>query len=225
MNTNLSRLVSREPLAYITGIQSFFGLEFNVTSHVLIPRPETEILVEQAIQAADLFQRPLAIADVGTGSGCISIALAKSLSSARIIATDISFDALQIAKKNIQYHLVENHIQLVQINLLKGIQKKFHVICANLPYIPTGKLSKLSVLNHEPRLALDGGKDGLIFIKQLFQGVQGKLHVGGVVIIEIEHTQESRIINLCKQLLPPASCTILNDLSGLQRVAVIRMDG
>jgi release factor glutamine methyltransferase len=225
LDTNLSRLVSREPLAYITGKQSFFGLEFNVTSNVLIPRPETEILVEQAIQAAELFQRPLAIADVGTGSGCISISLAKSLSSIRIIATDISSNALRIAKENIHCHQVENHIHLVQGNLLTGIQKKFHIICANLPYVPTGKLSKLSVLNHEPRLALDGGKDGLIFIRQLFQGIQGKLHAEGVVIIEIEHTQESIIINICKQLLPSASCTIVNDLAGLPRVAVIRMDG
>jgi release factor glutamine methyltransferase len=225
LNTSLSRLVSREPLAYITGKQSFFGLEFNVTLNVLIPRPETEILVEQAIQAAELFSRPLAIADVGTGSGCISISLAKSLSNVWIIATDISSNALRIAKENIHYHHVENHIRLVQVNLLIGIQKKFHIICANLPYIPTEKLNELSLLNHEPRLALDGGKDGLIFIRQLFQGIQGKLHAGGVVIIEIEHTQESRIINICKQLLPSASCTIVNDLAELPRVAVIRMDG
>jgi len=226
LNIYLSRLVSREPLAYITGTQSFFGLEFNVTPHVLIPRPETELLVEQVIQAADLFQHPLAIADVGTGSGCISISLAKSLSSStRIIATDISFDALRIAKENIQYHQVENHMHLVQANLLAGIQTKFHIICANLPYIPTGKLSELSILNYEPRIALDGGKDGLFFIRQLFQGIQVKLHAGGIVIIEIEHTQESRIINICKQLLPSASCTILNDLAGLPRAAVIRMDG
>jgi release factor glutamine methyltransferase len=225
LNTYLSRLVSREPLAYITGIQSFFGLEFNVTPHVLIPRPATELLVEQAIQAAGLFQRPFSIADVGTGSGCISISLAKSLSSAQIIATDISFNALRIAKENIQYHQVEKHIHLVQASLLAGIQTKFHIICANLPYIPTGKLSELPILNYEPRIALDGGKDGLIFIRQLFQGIQVKLHAGGVVIIEIEHTQESRIINICKQLLPSASCTILNDLAGLPRAAVIRMDG
>ena len=225
LNTYLSRLVSREPLAYITGIQSFFGLEFNVTPHVLIPRPETELLVEQAIQAANLFQRPIAIADVGTGSGCISIALAKSLSSTRIIATDISFNTLQVAKKNIQYHQVENHIHLIQANLLTGIQTKFHIICANLPYIPTGKLSELPVLNYEPRLALDGGKDGLIFIRQLFQGIQGKLHARGVVIIEIEHTQESKIFNICKQLLPSASCTILKDLVGLPRAAAIKMNG
>lgn len=225
LNTYLSRLANREPLAYITGIQSFFGLEFNVTPHVLIPRPETEILVEQAIQAADLFQHSLVIADVGTGSGCISISLAKSFSGARIIATDKSFNALRIAKENIQYHQVEKHIHLVQANLLTGIQTKFHIICANLPYIPTGKLSDLSIFNYEPRLALDGGKDGLIFIRQLFQGIQVKLHAGGVIIIEIEHTQESKILNICRQLLPSASCTILSDLAGLPRVAVIRLDG
>jgi release factor glutamine methyltransferase len=225
LNTYLSRFVSREPLAYITGIQSFFGLEFNVTPNVLIPRPETELLVEQAIQAADLFQHPIVIADVGTGSGCISITLAKSLSRARIIATDISFNALRVAKKNIQYHQVENHIHLIQANLLSGIQTKFHIICANLPYIPTGKLSELSVLNYEPRLALDGGKDGLIFIRRLFQGIHGKLHAGGVIIIEIEYSQELKFLNICKQLLPSASCTILNDLAGFPRTAVIKING
>jgi len=225
LNTYLSRLVSREPLAYITGIQFFFGLEFNVTPYVLIPRPETEILVEQAIQASRQFQRPLAIADVGTGSGCISITLAKSLSSTRIIATDISFDALRIAKSNIQRHKAGNYVHLVQANLLNGIYTKFHIICANLPYIPTEKLSKLSVLKYEPRIALDGGKDGLVFIKQLLQGIQGKLYAGGVVIIEIENTQVSKFLIICKEILPSASCTIINDLAGLPRVAVIKIDG
>jgi len=225
LKINLSRLLSREPLAYITGIQSFFGLDFNVSPHVLIPRPETELLVEQAIQAADLFQYPLTIADVGTGSGCISITLGKSLPSARFIATDISFNALQVAKENIKRHQVENRIHLVQANLLAGIQTKFHIICANLPYIPTEKLSDLTVLNNEPSLALDGGEDGLSFIKLLFQGIQVKLHAGGVIIIEIEHTQKLRILKICKQFLPSASCTILNDLAGFPRTVVIKIDG
>ena len=224
LNICLSRLLSREPLAYITGLQSFFGLEFNVTPHVLIPRPETELLVEKAIQAAGQFQRGLTIADVGTGSGCISITLAKSVSSARIIATDISFHALQVARVNIQQHHLDRRVQLVQTDLLDGICTKFHIICANLPYIPTGKLSKLPILNYEPHLALDGGKDGLTFIRQLFQGIHEKLHAGGMIIIEIEYTQNLRILDMCKQLLPSASCTILDDLAGLPRAAIIKMD-
>jgi len=217
--------VSGAPLAYITGVQSFFGLEFNVSPHVLIPRPETEVLVEQAIQVAGLFQCRLTIADVGTGSGCISIALAKSLSSARIIATDVSTYALQVAQKNIRRHRVENNIRLVQTNLLNSIQEKFHIVLANLPYIPTIKLNKLPVLNYEPRLALDGGKDGLILIKQLIQGIHGKLQAKSVIILEIEHTQTSGITKTCKQLFPSASCTIIEDLTGFPRVAVIKMDG
>lgn len=217
--------MSGEPLAYITGIQSFFGLEFIVSPHVLIPRPETELLVEQAIQAAGLFQHRLMIADVGTGSGCISITLAKSLSSARIIATDVSSYALQVAQKNIRRHQVENTIHLVQANLLNSIQEKFHIILANLPYIPKKKLSELAVLNYEPRLALDGGKDGLVLIKQLIQNIHRKLHAQGVIILEIEHTQVSGIIEVCKQFLPSASCTIINDLAGFPRTAVIKTDG
>lgn len=96
---------------------------------------------------------------------------------------------------------------------------------ANLPYIPTKKLSKLAILNYEPRLALDGGKDGLVFIKQLIQGIHMKLHAKSVIILEIEHTQESGIIKICKQLLPSASCTIINDLAGLPRIAIIKTDG
>ena len=147
------------------------------------------------------------------------------MSSARIIATDVSFNSLQVAQKNIRHHQVENNIRLVQTNLLNSIQEKFHIILANLPYIPTKKLSKLAVLNYEPRLALDGGKDGLVFIKQLIQGIHRKLHAKSVIILEIEHTQESEIIKICKQLLPSASCPIINDLAGLPRIAIIKTDG
>ncbi len=147
------------------------------------------------------------------------------MSSARIIATDVSFYSLQVAQENIRHHQVEKNIRLVQTNLLNSIQEKFHIILANLPYIPTKKLSKLAILNYEPRLALDGGKDGLVFIKQLIQGIHMKLHAKSVIILEIEHTQESGIIKICKQLLPSASCTIINDLAGLPRIAIIKTDG
>ena len=151
--------------------------------------------------------------------------IGKVIINARIIATDISSYALQVAQKNIRHHQVEHNIRLVQTNLLKSIQEKFHIILANLPYIPTKKLSKLAVLNYEPRLALDGGKDGLVFIKKLIHGIHRKLHAKSVIILEIEHTQTSGIIKICKQLLPSASCTIINDLAGLPRTAVIKMDG
>jgi len=224
LNKNLSRLIAGEPLAYITGIRSFFGLEFEVSSNVLIPRPETELLVEQAIQAAGLFEHPIKIADVGTGCGCVSISLAKSISNAHIIATDISFKALMVSSKNIRNHHASNHIHLVQTNLLDCIFSKFHMICANLPYIPTSKLNYLSIQNYEPRGALNGGKDGMFFIKQLLRGIHKKLYPKGLIIIEIESTQKSGMLKICNQTLPSASCTIINDLAGLPRIAVIRME-
>ena len=224
LKSHQSRLISGEPLAYITGIRSFFGYDFEISPDVLIPRPETELLVEQAIQAAELFEHPLSIADVGTGSGCVSISLAKSFSDARILATDNSLKALQIASKNIYKHNVENRIHLVQSNVLDCIDAKFHIICANLPYIPTKKLDSLSITNFEPRNALNGGKDGLIFIKQLFQEIDEKLHPKGMIIIEIESTQKSEISNICNQSLPSASCKIIYDLAGLPRTAVIRIE-
>lgn len=160
---------------------------------------------------------------MGTGCGCVSISLAKSLSDAQIIATDISLKALLVTLKNIYNHHVENHIRLVQTNLLDCIFSKFHIICANLPYVPTSKLSDMSITNYEPRSALDGGKDGLFFLRQLFHRIHEKLHPKGMVIIEIESTQVSGAVNIFNQSLPSASCTILNDLAGLPRTAVIRM--
>jgi len=143
----------------------------------------------------------------------------------RIIATDVSIYALKIAQINIRRHQVGNNIHLVQTNLLSSIQARFDIICANLPYIPTKKLSELAVLNYEPRLALDGGKDGLVFIRQLIQESHEKLNTKGVIILEIEHTQVLGILKICKQFFPSASCTIINDLAKLPRIAVIRTDG
>ena len=224
LNSHLARLKSGEPLAYITGLRSFFGLDFIVTPEVLIPRPETELLVEQAILSSQDLDYPLSIADVGTGSGCVAISLTKSIPRVQLIATDISFQALLIAKMNIQLHKTKNFISLVQANLLEGIDKKFHVICGNLPYIPSKKLKNLSVVNYEPRISLDGGKNGLYFICQLLKDIQKKLHDGGKLILEIESGQRSDILKICEKYLPSASCRIIEDLAGLPRVAVIKFN-
>jgi release factor glutamine methyltransferase len=142
----------------------------------------------------------------------------------QIIATDISLKALMVALKNINNHHFGNTIRLVQTYLLDCVFSKFHIICANLPYVPSSKLCDLSITNYEPRGAIDGGKDGLFFIRQLFHGIQEKLHPKGMIIIEIESTQESGVVNIFNQSLPSASYTILNDFAGHPRTVVIRMD-
>jgi release factor glutamine methyltransferase len=221
LNENLSRLLSGEPLAYITGKQPFFGYEFWVDSNVLIPRPETELLVEEAIRKSRTLQGPLMIADVGTGCGCIAVSLAKSLPKTKICATDISYNALQVAKRNIQDNQVESQILLCQTFLLDGIKNKFDLICANLPYIPTITLNDLPILYFEPRLALDGGDDGFALIRRLLECIKDKIQSNGIILLEIEHSQNNFVLDFCKIFFPSASCTISNDLAGLPRLAII----
>lgn len=223
LDANLARLLSGEPLAYITCKQSFFGLEFWINSDVLIPRPETELLVEEAIRKSHELLGPLMIADVGTGSGCIAVSLAKSLPKTKICATDISYKALQVAKRNIQDNQVESQILLCQTFLLNGIENKFDLICANLPYIPTNTLNGLPILKFEPRLALDGGNDGCTLIKYLLGNIEEKIQPNGIILLEIEHTQNNKVLDLCNNFFPSATCAISNDLAGLPRLAIINL--
>jgi len=221
LSSYLARLVNGEPLAYITNKRYFFGLEFFINPHVLIPRPETEMMVEKAIELASLNDQEIKIADVGTGSGCIAVALAKSLPHAQITATDVSFPALMIAKQNLNYHNLNAQIQLVQSDLLFGIRDTFHIICANLPYIPTGILQTLDVHHFEPNLALDGGNDGLDYIHLFLANCQQWLCTNGVIFLEIECSQNSSIQELIRRFIPAASFTINTDLAGHPRLAVI----
>lgn len=223
LNKNLARLLSGEPLAYITGKQSFFGLEFKVNPDVLIPRPETELLVEEGIRKLNSLQRPLVVTDVGTGSGCIAISLAKSLPRSKIYATDISYKALLVAKRNIQDNQVEKQIFLCQTFLLDGIANKFDLICANLPYIPTKTLNDLPIIKFEPRLALDGGDNGFALIRRLLESIKKKIQPDGIILLEIEHTQKVLVLDYYRIFFPSASCTISNDLAGLPRLAIINL--
>jgi release factor glutamine methyltransferase len=223
LNSSLSRLLSGEPLAYIVGSQSFFGVDFLVNPDVLIPRPETELLVEEAIRTTKSYgpNYKTLIADVGTGSGCIAVTLARQISNCEVIATDISFRALTIAKINLQKNEIEKQVHLTQTSLLKGIKTRFDLICANLPYIPTNTLKKLSDLKYEPNLALDGGPDGLKLIHFLLENVKNKIQPNGTILLEIESTQKQSILNTCNKLFPKARSTVLNDLAGHPRLAII----
>ena len=186
----LIRRLRREPVAYITGRQEFWSLDFRVTPEVLIPRPETERLVEISLDCAGAFDSDLAlrILDLGTGSGAIAVSLAKELPRAQVVAIDVSLPALEIARHNAARHRVADRIQFLASNFFDSIrEREFHLIVANPPYIRRGELLFLApeVSQWEPRTALDGGHDGLDSYRGIVARAFGHLLPGGALIMEI----------------------------------------
>jgi len=218
----LARLIGGEPLAYIAGTQAFYGRDFYVNPTVLIPRPETELLVDFACEAARQIPSPLRIADVGTGSGCIAVSLAKEISNAQIVASDVSYHALQAASRNATLHGVKGRVRLLQCNLLDAVNARFDIICANLPYIPHNTMADLAVLRHEPELALDGGPDGLRLIQPLLVDLARICKRHCAVLFEIEETLGEAFLSLSRSLYPQASIKIEYDLAGKERVGIIQ---
>jgi len=208
------------PLPYLLGEWEFYGRRFKVTPEVLIPRPETELLVDLAIQFGKE-KESLSIIDIGTGSGIIAVSLASVFSNAKVVATDISMDALKIAKGNAQIHHVDQ-VKFIQSDLLTPINGEFDLICANLPYIPSQNLNNLPVAKWEPRVALDGGMSGLELIEKLLMQTRTKLARGGTALLEIESTLGEQNLNLARKILPRADLHIHQDLSGKDRVLEIQ---
>jgi release factor glutamine methyltransferase len=218
----LSRLQSGEPLPYVLGHWEFFGLDFWVTPATLIPRPETELLVEQAIQwLHDHLERRFAV-DVGTGTGCIAVSLAVHLPDIHLLACDLSLHTLRVARRNIDRHAVQDRVACVQADLLPGAGRKIDLICANLPYIPSAALSSLRVARQEPSLALDGGLDGLDQIRRLLQAAPGVLAADGLILLEIEATQGVAALELARLAFAHASVELVQDLAGRDRLICIR---
>ncbi len=193
----LARRESREPFQYITGKQEFWGLEFDVRPGVLIPRPETEILVEAAI--AQLGKtKTRQFVEVGAGSGCISVSVLNSVRDATGIATDISDEALAIARRNAERHGVGERLELRHASLLDGIAGSVPLVISNPPYIPDSDLLGLQpeVRDHEPNLALAGGPDGLDLIRHLISGSGHILTPGGVLMMEIGAGQAAAVAGI-----------------------------
>ena len=211
----IERARSGEPVAYITGQREFYGLDFYVDPRVLIPRPETELLVEKTISLAG--GRPSTIADVGTGSGAIAISLAINLPQARIYATDISAEALEVARSNCQRHGVTDRICLLKGDMLGPLPEPVDFIVANLPYVREAD-TRSPPLYHEPRLALDAGKEGLACIERLCQVAAGKLRSGGHLLMEIGQGQARAVKTLAGRHLPQAYLEITPDLHGIPRL-------
>jgi release factor glutamine methyltransferase len=217
-----ARLEAGEPLPYLLGHWEFFGLDFTVTPSVLIPRPETELLVEQA--QAWLRSHPLrrSAADVGTGSGCIAISLAVNLPGLRVVASDLSWQALQVARHNARRHDVTGQVEFVQSDLIPAAGNVFDLICANLPYIPSQTLASLKVQRWEPRQALDSGPQGVDWIQRLLQDAPRRLAPGGLLLLEIEATQGALVHSMARQAFPQAQVRVLPDLASRDRLVVVQ---
>ena len=220
------RLVERrlggEPTAYITGRREFYGLSFSVDSSVLVPRPESELLVAEALQIAR--SRPVTrVAEIGTGCGAIAIILALSLPEARIYATDISAPALKVARLNCQNHGVADRICLLAGDMLDPLPEPVDLIVANLPYVPELEVFRLGLADFEPLLALDGGRDGLEKIGRLCRGVGDRLRPGGFLLLEVGQGQGRAVTALLRHLFPSAGIEVIPDLAGIDRVMVLSL--
>jgi len=227
LQTTVNQLLAGEPLPYILGHWEFYGLDFFVTPDVLIPRPETELLVENALRHAALKKAPTQILDVATGSGCIAIALAVQLPGVVITATDISPAVLDVARANVEKYQVADRLQFIQADLLDfepsdDNLQPIDILTANLPYIPTGTLRRLDVYGKEPTLALDGGQDGLDLIKRLLENAGPILAEEGVILLEIEATQGKSAAALARINFPDAEISVQPDLAGHDRLLIIQ---
>ena len=221
----ITRLEASEPLPYVLGRWEFFGLEFDITPQVLIPRPETELLVERVLDWLGESPESKQVVDAGTGSGVIAISLTVRLPSIRVLATDISLEALEVARSNAFKFDVANRIDFVQCDLLPARAgsdvRSFDLICANLPYIPTNTLSNLPIFGREPTVALDGGKDGLNPVRRLLHLGPQWLSEGGMMLLELEATNAIQGRDLARTLFPNGTIYLHHDLAGHPRLLEI----
>jgi release factor glutamine methyltransferase len=219
---DLNRLENGEPLPYVIGHWEFFGLDFYLTPDVLIPRPETELLVEHAITWLRERTNRNRVVDVGTGSGCIAVSLAVNSPKIIILLTDISQAALDVAQRNVEKYGLSDRVEFRHTDLLAGISRQFDLICANLPYIPNQMLMQLPVSEREPLLALDGGIRGTSLISRLLVQSRNCLSPGGLMLLEIEESQGAEVRSLVSVLFPGVQIEILKDLSGRERCVKLR---
>ncbi|HZI81436.1 MAG TPA: peptide chain release factor N(5)-glutamine methyltransferase [Vicinamibacterales bacterium] len=220
----VDRRSTREPSAYITGVREFYGLELEVTPAVLIPRPETEMIVEAALP---LIVRELdaRVADIGTGCGNVAVTLAHEARKCTVVATDVSMDALMVAKRNAARHGVFNRIEFVHTPYLEGVPGEFDLIAANPPYVRETDRAALSpTVLREPHVALFGGVDGMRDIEGVLEATVGKLRLGGWLIMEFGFGQEDEVRDRVARHDDLRFDRVVADLQGLPRTAVITRD-
>lgn len=223
----VERRARREPLAYITGSQEFWNLTFEVSPAVLIPRPETEGIVEAALKEFPDADAPLRMADVCTGSGCLAVALARERGNGTMTATDISADALAIAKRNASRHGVQARVRFLETDLLRDAPGPFDLIVANPPYVPDGDRETMQpeVRDYEPALALFAGADGLTIVRRLLEQAPARLAPGGLLIFEFGFGQADDVEHLIATTPGLTMTRVENDLQHIPRVAVCRSSG
>ncbi len=215
----VERRAEHEPVAYILGYKEFYGLDFYVDGRVLIPRPETELLVEKALEIA-----AGTLADIGTGSGAIAVSLAFHLPKALVYATDISEEALVVADLNCRRHAVQGRVRLLKGDLLAPLPESVDLIVANLPYVSKAEFDELSldIVAYEPRLALDGGPDGLTHIRRFLAQAGRYLRPRGSLLLEIGAGQSPAVGGLVTRYLPGSKMEVIEDYAGLERVVIVR---
>jgi release factor glutamine methyltransferase len=254
----VQRRAALEPIAYLVGHKEFYGLDLLVDRHVLVPRPETELLVERAIlvgrrmtadrrppttedRGSRIEDRlrvlrdprsssfgtsvagrwsPVVVADIGTGSGCIAVALAVYLPEALVYAIDISLEALRVARQNVERHGVATRVRLIEGDLLDALPEPVDLLVSNLPYTILSEIDE-GVRRHEPHLALDGGADGLDLYRRLLAAAPAKLRPGGAVLFEIGAAQGAAVAELARRQFAAARIKVHQDLAGLDRVVVV----
>jgi release factor glutamine methyltransferase len=216
----IERRATREPVAFITGRREFWGLDFDVSPDVLIPRPETELIVEAACDRLSRRDAVRTIVDVGTGSGCLAIALAHEFPQARVLATDISAAALGIAAGNARRHRVERRVTFVRGDLLEPVHGPVDLVVSNPPYVPAGVGLSPDIVRFEPPIALYSGHDGLTLVKRLVQSVRACLSDQGLFVVEFGLGQDDEVESLGRAA-GWKDVAIKADLQGIPRVAVM----
>jgi release factor glutamine methyltransferase len=222
-NAAIARRAAREPVAYITGHREFWGREFVVTPDVLIPRPETETIVEVVLAECEP-SRPLRILDVGTGSGCLAVTLAAELPASRVVATDTSFAALEVAGQNARRHAVHPRISLVLADLLNSLTGPFDAIVSNPPYVPSGAALPPDVAQYEPAAALFAGTDGLDALRRLIPAARPLLADDGLFVVEFGFGQSDEVRALAEAAGWPR-IDMRSDLQGIPRTGLMKLTG
>lgn len=218
---DVERLRSGEPLAYVIGEKEFYGLVFEVNEHVLIPRPETELMVDKVKEFVG--DKPAKVLDVGTGSGAIAVAVAHSLPEVHVTATDVSGEALQVAQRNAQQHGVQDRIDFIESDLLEEVDGSFDVIVANLPYIGEERFRFVSkeTEEFEPHVALFGGVDGLQLYRRLFEEMKEKSMKPGLLLGEFGFVQGEEMSALLSNFFDQYEWRIEKDYASIERIFVV----
>ena len=223
----VERRVEGEPLSYITGHREFYGLDFLVTPNVLVPRQETEFLVEAVLEYARSRgedEGTLAIADIGTGSGCIAVAVGHHLPNVTVYATDVSHEALRVAAENVRRHGVEGRVHLRQGDLFGALDGPVDVVVSNPPYLSDDEADELPPdVQREPSLALVAGADGMDVLRRLIVGAREYVKPGGLLALEIDSRRLEAVERLARGTFPGGEIGVVKDHAGLDRVVTVRV--